>query len=103
MFLKFIEYRLTSLFRKVVRHFIFNVSIQPLPSFTPTTELGLIFQVAYGIYQKQINDHKKKLQFSFDIQLYLCSFTADLMKQIKTPYEQKDIDDYLLAHLLSIT
>ena len=45
----------------------------------------------------------KKLQFSFDIQLYLCSFTANLMKPIKTPYEQKDIDDYLLALLLSIT
>lgn len=63
MLLRFIEYRLTSLFRKEVRHFIINVSIQPLLSFTPTTELGLIFKVAYGIYQKQINDHKKTAIF----------------------------------------
>ena len=103
MLLRFIEYRLTSLFRKVVRHFIFNVSIQPLPSFTPTTELGLIFQVAYGIYQKQINDHKKNCYFLLTSNYICVALQRILMKQIKTPYEQKDIDDYLLALLLSIT
>ena len=63
MLLRFIEYRLTSLFRKEVRHFIFNVSIQPLPSFTPTADWVNLPSCLWHLPETNIRPQKTAIFF----------------------------------------